>query len=361
MTRARIALVAPSLEILGGQGIQAHALAEGLRRDGEDVAFVPIDPGFPRGMRWLRRRRYARTVVNEALYLASLRRLRGADVIHVFSASYWSFLLAPVPAMAAGRRWGKRVVLHYHSGEADDHLARWGRLVHPGLRLADEIVVPSEYLRRVFARHGYAARVIPNVVDTSSFRFRPRRAPQPRFLSTRNFEPYYRVENTLEAFALLKRRYPGATLSLAGHGRLEGRLRERARALGVDGVQFRGRVDPREMPRLCDESDIFLNSSVLDNQPVSLLEAFAAGLPVVSTSTGDIGRMLRHGETGLLVPPDDPRAMAAAATEILDHPHRALQMAQRARREAEKHSWSAVREAWAEVYSAGTAAVRRAG
>ena len=361
MTRARIALVAPSLEIPGGQGIQAHALAEGLRRDGEDVAFVPIDPGFPRGMRWLRRRRYARTVVNEALYLASLRRLRGVDVTHVFSASYWSFLLAPVPAMAAGRRWGRRVVLHYHSGEADDHLARWGRLVHPGLRLADEIVVPSEYLRRAFARHGYAARVIPNVVDTSSFRFRPRRSPQPRFLSTRNFEPYYRVENTLEAFALLKRRFPGATLALAGHGRLEGRLRQRAGALGVDGVQFRGRVDSREMPRLCDESDIFLNSSVLDNQPVSILEAFAAGLPVVSTSTGDIGRMLRDGETGLLVPPDDPGAMAAAATEILDHPHRALQMAQRARREAERHSWSAVRAAWAEVYSAGTAVVRRAG
>jgi glycosyltransferase involved in cell wall biosynthesis len=359
--RPRIAIVAPSLDVPGGQGIQAHALVEGLRRDGEEVALVPVDPGFPRGMRWLRRRRYARTLVNEAFYLASLLRLRGVDVIHVFSASYWSFLLAPAPAMVAGRRWGKRVVLHYHSGEAEDHLARWGRLVHPGLRLADEIVVPSEYLRRVFARHGYLARVIPNVVDTSSFRFRPRRSPQPRLLSTRNFEPYYHVENTLEAYALLKRRYPGATLTLAGHGSLEGRLRERAAALGVDGVQFRGRVDPREMPRLCDESDIFLNSSVLDNQPVSILEAFAAGLAVVSTSTGDIGRMLRDGETGLLVPADDPPAMAAAVTEILEHPQRAWPMVQRARREAERYSWPAVRAAWAEVYSAGPVAVRRAG
>jgi L-malate glycosyltransferase len=361
MTKARIAIVAPSLDVLGGQGVQAQSLAEGLRRDGEDVMFVPIDPAFPSGLGWLRRRRYVRTLVNEAIYLASLRRLRAADVIHVFSASYWSFLLAPVPALAAGRRWGKRVVLHYHSGEAEDHLGRWGPLVHPGLRLADEIVVPSEYLRRVFARHGYATRVIPNVVDTSSFSFRPRRAPRPRLLSTRNFEPYYRVENTLEAFALLKRRHPAATLTLAGYGSLEGRLRERASALGADGVEFRGRVHPRDMPRLCDEADIFLNSSVVDNQPVSILEAFAAGLPVVSTGTGDIGHMLRDGETGVLVPADDPPAMAAAAAELVEHPHQAQQMAYRARREAERYSWSAVRSAWAEVYAAVPAAVRRAG
>jgi glycosyltransferase involved in cell wall biosynthesis len=82
---------------------------------------------------------------------------------------------------------------------------------------------------------------------------------------------------------------------------------------------------------------------------------------VVSTGTGDIGRMLRDGETGLLVPADDPQAMAAAAAELVEHPHRAQQMAHRARREAERYSWSAVRSAWAEVYSAGTADARRAG
>jgi len=358
MTRPRIAIVAAGLDLPGGQGVQAHALAEGLRRDGHDVMFVPIDARFPPVLRGLRRRRYVRTLVNEALYLASLRPLREADVIHAFSASYWSFLLAPVPAMAAGRWWGKRVVLHYHSGEAEDHLARWGRLVHPGLRLADEIVVPSQYLRKVFVRHGYAARVIPNVVDTSSFWFRPRWRPRPRLLSTRNFEPHYRVENTLEAFALLQRRYAEATLTLVGYGSGEGRLRERASALGGDRVRFTGRVHPREMPRLCDEADVLVNSSVVDNQPVSILEAFAAGLPVVSTSTGDIARMVRHGETGLLVPADDPKAMAAAAARMLEHPHRALRMARRARQEAERHSWPSVRAAWSDVYSGATAARR---
>ena len=130
-------------------------------------------------------------MVNQALYLRSLVRLRNADVVHVFSASYWSFLLGPVPAMLAARLFGKRVLLNYHSGEAEDHLARWGIFVHPWLRFAHEIVVPSQYLRDVFARYGYRSRVVPNVVDLSRFRYRERIALRPRLLSTRNLESHY--------------------------------------------------------------------------------------------------------------------------------------------------------------------------
>src|SRR5437773_2663983 len=197
-----IALVAASLDILGGHGVQANALMQSLRSDGYTVSFIPINPRFPAGLRWLRRYPVVRTGVNQILYLPSLLRLRHADVVHVFSASYWSFLLGPVPAILAARAWRARVVLHYHSGEAEDHLARWGVLVHPWLRLVDEIVVPSSYLRDVFARFGYRTRVIPNVVDTARFRYRDRMPLAPRLLSTRNLEPYYRVDIVIEALAL---------------------------------------------------------------------------------------------------------------------------------------------------------------
>jgi glycosyltransferase involved in cell wall biosynthesis len=281
------------------------------------------------------------------------------DVVHVFSASYWSFLLAPVPAMLAARRFGKRVVLHYHSGEAADHLGRWGRRVHPWLRLADQIVVPSEYLRGVFASHGYRARVIRNVVDTSAFRYRPRQPLLPRLISTRNFEDHYRVANTIEAFAVVKRTEPRATLTLAGYGSLEASLRARVDALGLSGVSFVGRVAPAAMPALYDQADVFLNSSVVDNQPVSVLEAFAAGLPVVTTPTGDIASMVRSGETGVLVPPGDPEAMGAAVLRLFREPERARLMTERARQESARYTWAEVQTAWADVY-AGVSAEGRA-
>lgn len=350
----RIALIAAGIDILGGQGVQAKALVENLRKDGYEVAFIPINPRFPIGLQWLRRYPYARTLLNQTLYLPSLLSLRHADVAHIFSASYWSFVLAPLPAIVAARCFRKRVVLHYHSGEAEHHLARWGIFVHPWLRLVQEIVVPSEYLRNVFMRHGYPVRVIRNIVDTSNFRYRERMPLRPRLLSTRNLEPYYRVDNTLKAFALLKRRYPEATLTIAGYGSEEGRLRRLAGSLETDGIRFVGRVEPSGISRLYEQADLFVNSSVVDNQPVSVLEAFAAGLPAVSTGTGDIAAMVRHGETGLLVPTEDPETMAKAVMTLLENPDRARIMARRARREVENYNWPAVREAWAAVYSERT-------
>jgi glycosyltransferase involved in cell wall biosynthesis len=248
------------------------------------------------------------------------------------------------------RSLGKRIILNYHSGEADDHLDRWGLFIHPWLKLVDEIVVPSEYLQNVFARYGYQARVIQNVVDTSRFRYRERVPLQPRLLSTRNLEPHYRVDNTIEAFAILKTQYPEATLTIAGSGSEESTLRRLATSLGTSGIRFTGHVERLDVPALYESADILVNSSVIDNQPISVLEAFATGLLVVSTGTGGIATMVRDGETGLTVPAGDPPAMAKAIIRLLDDSQRALAMSRRARREVQRHTWSEVSRQWAAVY-----------
>lgn len=345
----RIAIVAPSLDILGGQGIQARSLAQALSGDGATVLFIPVNPRFPRGLRWLRQIPVLRTLLNQCLYIAGLAKLRHADVVHVFSAAYWSFLLAPMPAIMAARLFGKRVILNYHSGEADDHLANWGSRVHPWLLRVDDIVVPSAYLQTVFAGHGYRAKVIHNIIDTSAFHFRQRHQLHPRLLSNRNLEPHYRVDVVLKAFALLKKQWPDAHMTVAGFGTEEARLRQWVKSERLSDVEFLGRVEPEAMSRLYDEADIFINASTIDNQPVSILEAFAAGLPVVSTPTGDIAHMLA-GQRGTLVPTDDPAAMAATVTRLLNLPEQAVAMARRAREEVEKYSWAQVRPQWMAIY-----------
>lgn len=350
MSRPAIAIVAASLDTLGGHAVQARLLLERLAAEGHAVRFVPIDPRLPRALRWLRRLPYLRTVANQLLFLPSLRRLARADVVHVFSASYWSFLLAPVPAMLAGRLLGKRVVLNYHSGEAEDHLAGWGRLVHPWLRLAHEIVVPSEYLQAVFARFGYRTRVVHNVVDLSQFRAHDRVPLRPRLVSTRNLEPHYDVGTIVEAFAHVRAHYPEASLTIAGSGSEGARLRQLAAAVAPGGVRFVGRVEPPVMPGLLAEADIFVNASVVDNQPLSVLEAFAAGLPVASTPTGGLAWMVRDGETGLVVPPRDPDALAKAVIALLEDPEGARRMARAARADVEAYTWPRVRDRWLAAY-----------
>ncbi|HKY73018.1 MAG TPA: glycosyltransferase family 4 protein [Nitrospira sp.] len=348
--RPKIAMVAPTLGILGGQAVQAKVLADHLRADGYDVRLVPINPPFPRGAGWLKRLRYIRTVANEGLYLPTLRKLRSADVVHVASASYWSFLLAPLPAIVAARRWGKPILLNYHSGEADDHLANWGSLVHPWLKMVDKIVVPSVFLKEVFARHGYQAEVIHNIIDTRQYHYRERLPLLPEFLSVRNFEPHYGVEQTLVAFAMIQTVFPAASLTIAGQGPQEAELKHLAQALSLRNVRFVGPVDPASMPDLYDSHSIFLNSSFVDNQPLSVLEAMASGLPVVSTPVGDIPNMVEDGESGTLVPVGDPSAMAKAATLLLEQPERAALMAHRAKEMLMHYDWSKVGPAWDDTY-----------
>jgi L-malate glycosyltransferase len=347
----KIAMVAPSLDILGGQGVQACDLTEALKSEGFDVLFVPVNPKFPYGLRWVRKIPFVRTLLNQIFYFFTLGRLRHADVVHIFSASYWSFLLAPVPAIAAARLFGKRIILNYHSGEADDHLSHWGRRVHPWLRLVDQIVVPSEYLKRVFAEHGYPTQVIRNIVDTSAFRFRTRTPLHPHLVSTRNLESLYGVDNTLRAFAIVQKTLPEATLTVGGFGSEAPRLKQLSTSLGLRNVRFIGRVEPRKMPAVYDSADIFLNSSTIDNQPISILEAFAAGLPVVSTPTGDIPSMVRDGISGRIVPHNDPQAMADAVLQLLREPQSALRMIEMAREEVEKFTWPQVCEQWSAVYN----------
>ena len=351
-----VAIVAASLDILGGQGVQARTLIDAMRADGNHVEFIPINPRFPRPLARLRRYPGVRTVVNQLLYLPSLLRLASCDVAHVFSASYASFLIAPVPAMIVARLLNKRVVLHYHSGEADDHLNSWGWLVHPWLKLAHHIVVPSEYLRVVFEKYGYHVHVIPNVVDLSQFKYRERRPLTPRLLSTRNLEAHYRVDVIIETFARLKRHVPDATLTIAGYGSQESTLRALAATCGADGIQFVGRVEPAFMPHLYDRADIFLNASVVDNQPVSILEAFASGLPVITTPTGDIPALVQDQQTGFLVPPIDPDAMANAIVNVLENPDHARACCERAYASLTRFTWPAVRDAWARIYRAPSSA-----
>ena len=114
-----------------------------------------------------------------------------------------------------------------------------------------------------------------------------------------------------------------------------------------------GRVEPGDVPALCEAADIFVNSSVVDNQPVSVLEAFAAGLVVVSTGPGDIPAMVCDGQTGIIIPPENPAAMAKAVSGLLEEPDRALRLARRARQESEKYTWPRVREQWAAAYVGG--------
>jgi len=349
----RVCLVAPSLAILGGQAVAAQRLLERLRMvPGLEVDFLPHDPRSNALLRQLQRVKYVRTVATSIAYVASLlRRLPRYDVVHVFSASYWSFLLAPTPAILIGKWLGKRVVVNYRSGEAEDHLTRWPKTSIPTLQRADAVATPSGYLVDVFARFGIRAQSIANFVDPDAVRHRRRDVLAPVFLSNRNFQRLYNVPCVLRAFAQIQAQRPDARLMVVGDGPEREQVHAVARELSLRNVEFIGAVQPTEMGRYYDEADVYLNASDIDNMPNSIIESFACGLPVVTTRAGGIPYIVEHERNGLLVECGDHSALAEAALRLLDDPALARRLIDEGLSDVERlYTWEAVGESWATLY-----------
>jgi glycosyltransferase involved in cell wall biosynthesis len=347
----RVIIVAASLRYVGGQSVQADLLLRNWQNDPAVKArFIPIDPPFPRGLRWIERVPLLRTLVRFPLYGWSLwRGLKHTDVVHIFSASYWSFLVAPAPAWLAGVLRGKKTIIHYHSGEARDHLRRF-RSARPILAKADVLVVPSEYLVDVFREFGLPAQIASNVVDLSQFSYRIRRPLRPHLVCTRGFHPYYCVDDVVRAFAEIQHDFPDARLDLVGKGPTQNHIEQLIEKLGTSGVHVCGVASREEIGRFYDQADIFINASKLDNMPVSVLEAFASGTPVVSTAPEGMDYIVEHERTGLLSKVGDAHELAQNVIRLLRDPELASRLSANAYEESRRYRWDAVRKQWLDVY-----------
>ena len=348
----RICILAPSLDTLGGQSRQAVRLMSGLKLEpGLELSFQAHNPRLPAPLQWIQRIRYVRTVFNHSVYWFQLvTRLWRYDVVHVFSASYYSYLLCVMPAILIGKLYGKRVLLNYRSGEADDHLRNWKLTAIPVIRRADMIVVPSGYLVDVFATFDLRARPIFNVVELDAFRYRDRDPIRPVFLTSRLHEPLYNVPCVLRAFAIIQQRFPDATLIVAGDGWMRPQLEALAGNLGLRNSSFVGRVPFEKMPALYDAADIYLTATDLDNMPGSVIECLSCGLPVVTTDAGGVPYIVTHEKTALIVPKGDHEAMARAAFRLLDESGLALRLARAGLESCRRFTWPAVRDEWLQAY-----------
>jgi glycosyltransferase involved in cell wall biosynthesis len=331
---------------------QCEQLLRLLRQDGASVELVRTNapyrpasvgrvPGF-------------RAVFRLFPYLLALWRAAGhAEVVHLFANSGWAWHLFAAPALAVARLRGVPAIVNYRGGNADPFFAAAPRHVLGSLRRVPLRVTPSAYLVRVFRKYGLDAEIIPNIIDLSRFKVTPLRdfGDAPHLLVSRNLEPIYDIPTAIRAFAGVRQRFPAARLTVAGSGpellRLQGLVSELGLAAAV---HFVGRVDNAEMPRLYRDADCMLNPSTVDNMPISVLEAFASGRPVVSTDAGGIPDLIADGVSGLLVPVGDHRAMADAVCRILEDGVLAASLVRAGLAEADKYAWPRVRTLWLDAY-----------
>jgi glycosyltransferase involved in cell wall biosynthesis len=219
------------------------------------------------------------------------------------------------------------------------------------LRTVDCLVVPSGYLVEIFKKFDIDARAVPNVVDLTQFFYRQRDSFQPRLLCSRNLEPWYGIETVVQAFAEIKQAFPSVTLVILGSGSQEDKGRALMSELKLTGINMAWRISRTTIGRLYDEADILINGSLIDNMPVSIVEAFASGVVVATTDAGGIPHMVKHLETGMISGMGD---LASARRQCDPAPARSAARAsnrrQRAHQQSLRYRWDIVRERWLSVY-----------
>ncbi len=289
-----------------------------------------------------------RRAADHARDLVRWRRRADVAVVSVFSGR--AFALAHESLALAGSL-GIPTVAWLHGGGLPDFAhdrPRWTRRV---LRSADAVVAPSAYLARWARSLGVTAEIVPNVLDLDVHPLGHRTAWRPRLLWMRTFQDLYDPEAAVRVLGELRARGIDATLTMAGQdkGRL-GTTIALAERIGVDRwTTFPGFAAGPAKTDLLVDHDVFLNTNRVDNSPVTVLEAAASGLVVVSTDAGGLPDLLPDGEAAVLVPAGDPAAMAEAVADLLTDPERASRLAAGARAVAERSAWPAVRTAWLDV------------
>jgi glycosyltransferase involved in cell wall biosynthesis len=311
---------------------------------------LPINPSLPRPLRFLQQIKYVRTISTFLLYIPLLlvRAVR-CDVLHVFAASHYSYLLWTLPAILTGRLYRKKVILNYRDGRCEEHLRTW-RIALPTMRMADAIITPSAFLVDVFQKFGVEARAIFDVVETGVFRYRQREPLRPVFMTNRILEPLYNVDCILRAFGIIAEQFPDATLTIAHDGICRPELEKLAEALKLPNTRFVGRVPREQVAELYDAADIYLTTPNFDCMPGSLLECFACGLPIVATNAGGIPYISTNEVNALLVPCDDHAALARCAIRLLEDPELVRRLTGNGREEVKRYVWDQVREQWVQLY-----------
>ena len=350
----RLTLVGPLPPPSGGMANQTRQLAQLLAAEGTDVRLVQTNAPFSPS--WVGSVPFVRAAFRLVPYLFRLwRDMRDADLAHVMANSGWAWHLFAAPAIWIAWMRGAPVVVNYRGGEAEAFFERQFALVRPTLARAAVVVVPSGFLREVFAKRGVETVEVPNIVDLAAFHPAESLPAEPHILVTRNLEPIYDIATAIRAFALVLERAPKARMTIAGSGPQRAELERLAAELGVsERVRFTGRLDNRELPALYRTASVALNPSLADNMPISLLEAMASGVPIVSTNAGGIPHLVEDGETAMLVAPGDAAAMARAALRLLDDAGLRGRLTAAAVEASRSHGWQSVR---GDLYAAYARAV----
>jgi len=345
----RIALVSEYPPPAAGMTVQAHQLLTRFQSEGIDITSVRTNPALG-VFSWVDKIKVLRSIVKWIIFLFDCRKIFFTDIVHIFSSSGLNYYLFTLPPLLLGKLLSKKIIINYHGGGAKKYFIKRPYLLAKSMQMSNSLIVPSGFLQDVFKDLGYPSKIIGNIANIESFTFKERNSFQPVVISTRNLTPVYNIQCALRAFSVLQRKFPSAILYVAGDGPDMTSCKGLALELNLKNVNFLGNLPNEEVPVYMGKAHIFINTSTIDNMPGSILEAYACGLPVVSTDVGGIPYMVEDTISGLLAKNNDHQELGNHLIKIVEDPDFAVSLVKRGHELINDLSWEKIRELWLNEY-----------
>lgn len=235
-----------------------------------------------------------------------------------------------------------------HGGNLNARLKRSPRACESLFKNATLNIAPSYFIKEKFQQNGISGvQYIPNSLKIEEYSYKIRKSLKPKLLWVRAFSEIYDPLMAIQSLEILLKEFPDAELCMVGPEK-DSSFQECMAYVEKKKlpVRFTGKLDKKEWHELAIEYDIFLNTTKIDNTPVSVIEAMALGIPVVSTNVGGIPYLIDNHANGVLVPPQKPLEMSNAIAVLLRDPDGSQKLASSARLKVEKFDWAEVKKMW---------------
>lgn len=336
--KPRLFLAGTFLSIGGGHRSVIEDLAERFQQTGHFLVVAsPYRIGLVRGAHML---------------ITAILRRRQYDLAVVDLFSGRAFLWGEALSILL-KTLGCSFIFVLRGGSLPDFARSHPKRVRSCLERATVVIGLSSYLVKQMRPYSDNLQLLPNPLDVANYPFRLRRTLHPQLVWLRAFHEIYNPTLALRVLKRLIQDYPDLHLTMVGPDKGDGTLQEvqqMAAELGIaDRINLPGGVPKAEVPVWMNKGEIFINTTNADNTPISVLEAMACGLCVVSTNVGGIPYLLEDGQDALLVPPDDSEAMADAVRRILAEPGLAERLSYNARQKVASFDWSVILPQWEQL------------
>lgn len=275
------------------------------------------------------------------------------DYVLIDTYSTFNFYYALIMSQLC-RIFKIRYIPILHGGNLEFRLKSFPRLSKLIFKNAYALASPSNFLIDIFSKYNYKnLKFIPNTIEIQHFNFNQNRSfEQINLFWLRSFSDIYNPTMAILVLEELKNRGYVTSLVMIGpdnDGSMQ-RTKDLAKAKNVD-VNFTGKLDKEEIITLSRSCNVFINTTNFDNTPISVMEAMALGLPIVSTNVGGIPYLIKSGKEGLLVKPNDVQEMVDAILHLRENQELTNSLILNARKKVEQFDWKVVKLKWQELLS----------